>query len=70
MFLQVSVILLTGGCLLLGRGGGLVYGLVGVLALGGYLLGGVWSWGGAWWRPPLGRLLLQVVRILLECILV
>ena len=27
--------------------------------------------GGAWWRPPPpGRLLLQAVRILLECILV
>ena len=43
-------------------------------------LGGAWSWGrvwsrgvwsgeGAWWRHPL-RLLLCVVRILLECILV
>ena len=30
---------------------------------------GVWSGGGAWWRPP-GRLLLRAVRILLECILV
>ena len=26
--------------------------------------------GGAWWRPPPGRLLLRVVRILLESILV
>ena len=26
--------------------------------------------GGAWWRPPPGRLLLRAVRILLECILV
>ena len=44
------------------------------------LQGGAWSWGcllwggvpapgGAWWRPP-RRLLLQAVRILLECILV
>ena len=35
----------------------------GGLLPGGLLLGGVW------WRPP-GRLLLQAVRILLECILV
>ena len=43
MFLQASVILLTGGGV--------------CLVLGGLLRGGAWSWGvsalgGAWWRPP------------------
>ena len=65
----MSRILFTGGggsgprgCLLLG--GDLVPGVPGP---GGCLLRG----GGvpAWWRPA-GRLLLRVVRILLECILV
>ena len=37
----------------------------GVSAPGGCLLPG-----GVWWRPPLGRLLLREVRILLKCILV
>ena len=32
--------------------------------------GGCLLRGGAWWRPPAGRLLLWAVRILLECILV
>ena len=39
----------------------------GVPDLGGGV--GVWSRGGAWWRPP-RWLLLRVERILLECILV
>ena len=37
---------------------------------GGSVPGGYLLQGGAWWRPPPGRLLLQAVRILLECILV
>ena len=61
MFLHVSVNLSTGGCLVRG---GLVPG-------GVWFLGGGPGPGGAWWRPsPFGRLLLRVVRILLECILV
>ena len=75
MFLQVSVILLTGG----GVGGAWSW-------WGGCLVpGGAWSWGGAWSRggawswglvsqhsppPRETRPLLQTVCILLECILV
>ena len=59
-----------------------VPGLEGCLVLGGaWSRGGVWSGGYLVWGlcllrgapggdPPTGRLLLQVVRILLECILV
>ena len=52
------------------KGGGLLpggSGPGGVPALGGMVLGGTWSWGGL---LPGGGLLLQMVRILLECILV
>ena len=70
MFLQVSVILFTGGWV---PGPG-----VGALSRGGCLVrGGAWSRGGmpgpeggAWRRPLPGRPLLRAVRILLECILV
>ena len=66
IFLQVSVILFTGGCLVPGwcllRGGGLLLG-------GGLIRGGLVP-EGAWWRPSPRRLLLRAVRILLECILV
>ena len=41
----------------------------GVPVSGGFLFRRSGPGGGDWWRPP-GRLLLQVVRILLECILV
>ena len=60
-----------------GYGHGRVPGAGGVPGLGGAwsrgcLVQGVWSQEGAWWRPPPppGRLLLQAVRILLECIIV
>ena len=54
MFLQVSVILFTGG--VPGRGGsapreGLLQGR-GVPGQGGLLRGGCLVRGGAWWRPP------------------
>ena len=61
MFLQASVILLTGGCLVPGGGawsqGGSAPGGGGFLVPGGPGPGGAWSWGGlllrgAWWRPP------------------
>ena len=63
----------TGVCLYTGEGGcvrGGVPGPRGVPAPGGGSgpRGSGPGWG-AWWRPP-GRLLLRVVRILLECILV
>ena len=62
IFSQASVILLRGGCLLLGG-----------LPPRGCFLGGVWggvaSFGGAGGDPP-GRLLLRAAHILLECILV
>ena len=80
MFLQVSVILLTGGeqrgCLL---PGGVCFGgcllprgclLLGVPApRGGSAPGGVCPWGGLV-ETPRGWLLLRAVRTLLECILV
>ena len=49
MFIQVSVILFTGGCLVLG-----VPGPRGCLVPGGQGSGprGVSGRGGAWWRPP------------------
>ena len=60
-----------GGCLLRGVPGPrevCAWSLGGCLVPGGQ--GGVCSrGGGAWWRPP-RRLLLQAVRILMECILV
>ena len=62
MFLQVSVILFTGGL------PALEGACLGGACLGGACLGGSGP-GGAWWRPP-GRLQLWAVRILLECILV
>ena len=72
MFLQVSVILFTGGLPgprgLPGPGGCLVLG--GAWSLGVPGPRGVWSGG---WVPggdPLGRLLLRAVSIILECILV
>ena len=57
-----------------GPGGG-VPGPGGCLLPGGLLPGGQSRGvsapgGGAWWRPPPGRPVLQAVRILLECILV
>ena len=48
------------------HGGGGGSGPGGVPGPGGYACSG----GGAGWRPPLRRLLLRAVRILLECILV
>ena len=62
MFLQVSVILFTGGGM---PGPGEGAWSQGVSAPGGLSAQGR----GAWWRAP-GRLLLRAVRILLECILV
>ena len=77
MFLQVSVILFTGGVpgrggsapregLLQGEGGAWSGGCLvrGSAAEGGCLVGGVPG------GDPPGRLLLRAVRILLECILV
>ena len=54
--------LVLGGCLVPGR----------CLVLEGCLVpgGGGSVPGGAWWRPPRRRLLLQGVRMLLECILI
>ena len=66
IFSQASVILLTGGCFLLG-GASSIGGASsrGVLPSGGcFLLGGVPG------GDPPGRLLLWTIRILLECILV
>ena len=71
----MSRILFTGGCLLPGGAwsqGGLLPGgclFRGVPGPRGTCAWGVSAPGGAWWRPP-ERLLLRVVRILLECILV
>ena len=79
MFLQVSVILFTGGlpapggCLFQGglvQGGACSRGSgLGGSGLGGACSGGFWSWGVPGGDPP-GQLLLRAVRILLECILV
>ena len=63
-----SVILFTGGCLFPGVG---LPGPGGSTPGGCLLLGDAWSHGGVWSRgDPPRRLLLRVVRILLECILV
>ena len=72
MFLQVSVILFTGGPGPSGvpgpKGGSCPGGVLGPRGRACLVLGDLVP-GGAWWRPP-RRLLLRAVRILLECILV
>ena len=79
IFLHLSVILFTGGCLVPGGllpGGGGTWSGVGVPGLGWGAWsrvvcsqGGVPGLGVAWGDPP-GWLLLRAVRILLECILI
>ena len=51
-----------------GPGGGLLPG--GSDIRGALLLEGSGPRGGAWWRPPLRRVLLRAVCILLECIFI